>query len=157
MTIEKVNGDILRCPHEEDTILIPVNTVGVMGKGLALHAKLIFPEVYEFYKDLCDEGICKIGEVYPVDRKYVLEMDKVSNPQTVICFPTKDHWKNPSDIHFIERGLEDLVKFLYRSPFIERIGIPKLGCGLGGLDWNIVYPLIEKYLSPIDKIFTVYE
>ena len=157
MSIQEVTGDILQCPHNEDTIIIPVNCVGVMGKGLALQTKLQYPEVYEFYKELCDEDyITTLGHVYAANRKYLLEMREISNPQVVILFPTKDHWKNPSQLTYIENGLQGLVNWLSIQPDKRKVGIPKLGCGLGGLDWKDVYPLITQYLSSLSHKFTLY-
>jgi len=70
-------------------------------------------------------------------------------------FPTKRHWKEKSDIDGIENGLK-WVRDNYKSEGIQSLAIPALGCGLGGLDWQDVGPLMCRYLSEMDLQVTIY-
>lgn len=137
MTIEAGHGDLITA--EVDAIVNTVNTVGVMGKGLALQIKNAFPEVFAGYARACKEGAVAVGRMHVVHRS--------SSPRFVINFPTKKHWRQPSKLEYIESGLADLVAQV-RKLGIRSIAIPPLGCGLGGLDWDDVKPrIIEAFGS----------
>ena len=116
----------------------PVNCVGVMGKGLALEFKNKYPLNFEIYKKACDNASFNIGNllIVPVDNKFIVN------------FPTKKHWRNKSDLEFIKIGLEEL-KVAINDFNIKSIALPKLGCGLGGLDWNEVFDLIKDFHNSI--------
>ncbi len=116
-----------------------VNTVGVMGKGIALEFKRKYPEMFKEYQVLCKSGVFDIGQLwlYKSPEKWILN------------FPTKRDWRNPSKIEYIEAGLTRFVE-IYEEESITSISFPRLGSGLGGLNWeNEVQPLMEKYLSPL--------
>lgn len=117
----------------------PVNCVGVMGKGLALEFKNKYPLNFEIYKKACDNASFHIGNllIVPVDNKFIVN------------FPTKKHWRNKSDLEFIKIGLEEL-KVAIKDFNIKSIALPKLGCGLGGLDWNEVFDLIKNFHNSIE-------
>jgi len=111
-----------------------VNLVGVMGKGIALECKKRWPRHYLTYKLACSKGEIKIGKVLVVSN---------SNPEYIICFPTKVHWRNPSQYEWIESGLVDLRRVIDELG-IKSVAIPKLGCNNGGLEWEIVKEMIIK-------------
>lgn len=136
-------GNILESNTE--VIINPVNTVGVMGKGLALAFKKQFPHNYKIYKEACKNETIDIGKLLLVDES-TLEQKKY-----IINFPTKKHWRNPSKIEYIEEGLKDLVRIIEENNF-ESIAIAALGCGLGGLEWENVKILIEKYVGNLEGI-----
>ena len=128
-----------------DALVNPVNCVGVMGAGLALAFKQNFPKMFGWYQLKCAEGEVKIGEV----------MFYHTDGPIIVNFPTKHHWKDPSRIEYIETGLKDLRRAIttsHTSDFhipITSIAIPALGCGLGGLEWNEVKPLIVDSLADL--------
>jgi O-acetyl-ADP-ribose deacetylase (regulator of RNase III) len=117
-----------------------VNCVGVMGKGIALAFKKAFPEMYSDYVKRCLEGSVLPGVPY-------LYVDNRTSAR-IINFPTKDHWRNQSKIEYIEQGLQYLVAHT-REWEIKSIALPPLGCTNGGLDWNIVRPLMISMLSKL--------
>lgn len=141
--LEFKKGNILDADSE--AIVNTVNTVGIMGKGIALQFKKAFPENYEAYKKACDEKKVKVGEMF------VYEPHLACGPRFIINFPTKRHWKGKSRIEDIESGLEALVQEVI-SRSITSIAIPPLGCGLGGLRWDEVKPRIEKAFTTLDKV-----
>src|SRR5688500_15782969 len=108
-----------------------------MGKGIALQFKQAFPENFAAYKKAV-----KAGEVQP-GRMFVHETGFIGDPKYIINFPTKRHWRGKSLLEDIRSGLVDLIEVVRRLE-IRSIAVPPLGCGLGGLDWNIVRPLIEE-------------
>lgn len=118
------------------TITNPVNTVGVMGKGLALEFKKRFPEIMVPYQNACSSGIFETEGlfVYP------------TNKYRILFFPTKKHWKDKSTLELVERGLEAL-SLHYRWFGISSVSLPPLGCGLGGLEWSDVKRLIYHYFE----------
>lgn len=135
--IEYTTGNILEA--QVDALVNPINTVGIMGKGLALQFKTSYPEMFVEYKKQCNKGRIKVGNVYIYETKLAI-------PRYIINFPTKEHWKNPSKIEYIIEGLNSLYWVLLKYP-IKSIAIPPLGCGLGGLDWEEVKGLIENTAS----------
>jgi O-acetyl-ADP-ribose deacetylase (regulator of RNase III) len=140
--IRHVTGDILEAPAE--AIVNTVNTVGVMGKGIALQFRQAFPENYHLYRAACDRGEVRPGHMF------VVQTGLLSNPRYIVNFPTKRHWKGRSRIEDIEAGLQDLVEVIRRER-IHSVAIPPLGCGNGGLRWSEVRPRIEKALEKVPE------
>ena len=139
-----VVGNIL--DTEAKYILNPVNCVGTMGKGLALQIAKKYPESVGPYKEDCQHGSLSIGN---------LTSFKAKDGKTIINFPTKDHWRDPSKYRYIESGLENLVfyiKFSGNENSHLSFAIPPLGCGLGGLKYDFVHELIQIYLSEFKNI-----
>jgi len=119
-----------------------VNTVGIMGKGLAKEFKRIYPDMFNSYQKYCENGVFTIGK---------LQIYKTSN-KWVMNFPTKENWRNASKVEYIELGLHKFVE-QYQIQGIKSVSFPMLGCGNGGLNWEtVVKPLMNKYLKnlPID-------
>ena len=141
MTIIYTDGDILMDPAE--AIVIPVNTMGVPGAGLAKAWAKKDPEAAGVYQALCEKGLVTIGEINII----------IHGDSRWIMFPTKEHWKHPSQLEWIEKGLMDLQP---QVTGLESMAVPALGCGLGGLEWNHVRQLLEKYLSPLSASITIY-
>lgn len=135
--------DILESNTE--AIINTVNTVGVMGKGIALQFKQKYPENFKAYKKACDNNELVIGKVF------VTETNNMLNPRYIVNFPTKEHWKNPSKTEYIISGLKDLKKFILEKK-INSISIPPLGAGNGGLNCNDVKNIIKQELSDIEGV-----
>lgn len=126
-----------------DALVNTVNTVGVMGKGIALMFKERFPKnMLEYVK------ACKLNEVV-IGKMFITETNELISPRWIVNFPTKQHWRNPSELSWVKEGLIDLRKFIL-SNNVKSIAIPPLGAGNGGLNWEEVKPLIEKTLSDIE-------
>ena len=130
---------------EVDAVVNSVNCVGIMGKGIALQCKKAFPDNYDAYLKAC-----KRGEVQP-GSLFVYETKQIFGAKYIINFPTKMHWKGPSRYEYLEAGLQALVSVI-RDRNIRSIAIPPLGCGLGGLDWAKVRPMIEAALSQLPDV-----
>ncbi len=144
MPITYTSGDIFE--SDMQVLVNPVNTVGVMGKGLAKQFKIKYPKMFVDYKQACDEEAFTIGQLhlYHTDTKWILN------------FPTKTHWRAKSKLEYIEAGLQQFIG-IYKDKDIKSIAFPMLGCGLGGLDWvNQVRPLMEQYLSDLDIPIEIY-
>lgn len=124
------------------TLVNTVNCVGVMGKGVALEFKKRFPDMYEEYVVMCESGIVHPGKPY-----YYEDLNGVS----ILNFPTKDHWRSPSKLSYIISGLHWFREH-YREYGITSIAFPPLGCGNGGLSWEVVGPVMYDSLCdlPID-------
>ncbi len=141
--INYLEGNIL---HEQsDAIVNTVNTVGVMGKGLALQFKKAFPHNFTVYKTACDNKSLVTGSVLSVS------MESMNPPYYIINFPTKAHWKGKSKIEYVELGLDSLISEAKRLG-LKSVSIPALGSGLGGLNWEQVQPLIEQKLTDVPEI-----
>jgi O-acetyl-ADP-ribose deacetylase (regulator of RNase III) len=148
--ISFTQGNLLEAPVE--ALVNTVNTVGVMGKGIALMFKEAFPENYQLYREACQTQNVKVGQVFATERR-----DFVSGPKWIINFPTKEHWHAPSRLEWIRDGLADLRRFVQQHQ-IRSIALPPLGSGNGGLDWHEVRPLIVEALEPLqDAMIFVYE
>jgi O-acetyl-ADP-ribose deacetylase (regulator of RNase III) len=130
---------------DAEALVNTVNTVGVMGKGIALQFKKKFPGNFKAYKRACDNDKVEIGRMFTVPVN-------VTNPQYIINFPTKQHWKEKSRIEYVREGLEDLLREI-ESLGIRSIALPPLGCGNGGLDWEgEVRPLIEETFARMPEV-----
>lgn len=146
------------------TITVSVNTVGIMGKGLASRTKYQFPGVYVHYQDLCRNRKLKMGRPQLYKREASLDYELADEPKTLsngnaekwfLLFPTKRHWREQADISGIEEGLKWLTAN-YKKEGIESLAIPALGCGLGRLEWHDVGPLICRYLKTSDITVALY-
>jgi len=147
--IEFKTGDILRTDAE--ALVNTVNCVGIMGRGVALQFKEAFPANFKAYAEACERN-----EVQP-GRMFVYPTGFLANPKFIINFPTKRHWRGKSRIEDIEAGLADLVKEV-RSRGIRSVALPPLGSGLGGLDWKVVRPRIERAMRSLEGVqVTVFE
>jgi O-acetyl-ADP-ribose deacetylase (regulator of RNase III) len=145
MAIKFIKGNIFN--SNADVIVNPVNCVGFMGKGLALEYKLMYPEDYERYIEVCESGLFKPGMLLLTNK----------NGKRIIHFPTKNHYSNPSKIEYIEEGLKKFVT-IYRNKSIKSIAFPQLGVGLGGLKWDRVKRLMEEYLDNLNDLeIEIYE
>lgn len=121
-----------------------VNTVGVMGKGLALGFKRAFPGNYLAYREACGRGEVVLGSMF-VHRTAAMA------PRLIINFPTKGHWRYPSRLGDIRAGLVSLVDVIVQER-VRSIAVPPLGCGNGGLDWGEVRPLVVSALSAVSDL-----
>ena len=146
--IQFVTGNLLDA-HVE-ALVNTVNTVGVMGKGIALQFKSRFPNNYKIYRDACKNDTFKTGQILSVKDGDLMSQKYVLN------FPTKAHWKSPSKIEYIQTGLTALKEEILKLE-IKSIAIPPLGCGNGGLDWTIVKQIMLDELKDLDIEIHIYE
>lgn len=140
--IQFTQGNLLEA--NVDAVVNTVNTVGVMGKGIALMFKERYPANFKAYK-----AACKAGEVQ-VGRLFVTASDELDGPRWIINFPTKQDWRNPTKPEWVQEGLKALREFIGAN-LIRSIAIPPLGCGNGGLDWPVVRPWIESSLGDMPE------
>ncbi len=133
-------GNLLEAPVE--AVVNTVNTVGVMGRGIALMFKERYPENFKAYARACKAGELQIG------RMFVTPTNELEGPQWITNFPTKKHWRSPSQIEWVDQGLQDLVQVV-KQKNIQSLALPPLGCGNGGLEWRDVRPLIEDAMAEL--------
>jgi O-acetyl-ADP-ribose deacetylase (regulator of RNase III)/uncharacterized protein YwgA len=136
--MEYITGNLLEAQTE--ALVNTVNTVGVMGKGIALQFKERFPVNFKIYADACKKGEMQVGKMLVV-KEHTLQGEKI-----IINFPTKVEWFKKSQYRYIEAGLKDLAKVIEEHK-IKSIAIPPLGCGNGGLKWEKVKPMMDQYLG----------
>lgn len=142
--IKITHGNLLKAPAE--ALVNTVNTVGVMGKGIALQFKNSYPQMYEAYADACKAGRVQLGRVHVFDLGGLAD-----GPRWIINFPTKGHWRAASRLQDVAAGLQDLVETV-RTLGIQSIAVPPLGCGYGGLQWGLVRPLIEQAFAQLPEV-----
>jgi len=138
-TITEIRGNIFESSCQ--TLVNTVNCVGVMGKGIALEFKNRYPQMFVAYARLCEDGQLRPGLLYLWTK---------STPW-ILNFPTKNHWKYPSKLEYIESGLKKFVE-TYAQKGISSIAFPELGTSSGGLDWIDVKDLMYRYLSPLPNL-----
>jgi O-acetyl-ADP-ribose deacetylase (regulator of RNase III) len=140
------------------TLTVSVNVVGVMGKGVASRAKYQFPDVYVRYQDVCRSHQLRMGKPVLYKREASSDYEMADEPSTLtnsngetwfLLFPTKKHWREQSHIGDIEEGLKWILEN-YKKEGIKSLALPALGCGLGGLEWSEVGPILVRYLSTLD-------
>ncbi len=147
--IHYVKGNLLE--SDAEALVNTVNTVGVMGKGIALQFKEAYPENYRVYNNACRKKELHIGSVLLVE-----DSNLASGSKIIVNFPTKTHWKLPSEYSYIELGLQSLRREIV-SRQIKSIAIPPLGSHNGGLDWLRVKQMVETTLGDLDCDIYLYE
>ena len=140
-----IKGNIFNTKAQ--TIVNTVNCVGVMGKGIALVFKLRYPTMFDIYKQHCSANLIDIGKLWLYK--------SVDDAPWVLNFPTKTHWKLPSEYSYIERGLQKFVSS-YQEKGITSIAFPILGANNGGLDKDVVLDLMVRYLKECDIPVEIY-
>jgi O-acetyl-ADP-ribose deacetylase (regulator of RNase III) len=130
---------------DADALINTVNTVGVMGKGIALQFKQAYPGNFQAYEAACRHGEVRLGKMF------TYETGLLGKPRLIINFPTKGHWRARSRLSDIKAGLVDLRQVIGERA-IESIAVPPLGCGNGGLDWFDVRPLIQAALGDLPGV-----
>jgi O-acetyl-ADP-ribose deacetylase (regulator of RNase III) len=141
--IEFKSGNLLEA--DVDALVNTVNTVGVMGKGIALQFKQAFPGNFAAYEKAAQREEIVTGKMF------VYELGQFSRPYYIINFPTKRHWRARARLDDIKAGLVDLIQVI-RQKNICSIAIPPLGCGFGGLDWEDVRPMIFSALEEVPQV-----
>lgn len=141
--IQFMKGNLLEAKVE--ALVNTVNTVGVMGKGIALMFKEAFPDNFDSYEAACKAKEVKVGHMFVVERSALF------GPKWIINFPTKNHWRYPTKMEWVTDGLRELRNIIEEKQ-IKSIAIPPLGCGNGGLDWQDVRKEIERALSDIEGV-----
>ncbi len=136
---------------QTEALVNTVNTLGVMGKGIALQFKNMFPGNFKVYAEACRDKRLQVGQLLITEEEALLVGKKI-----IINFPTKTDWRLPSEYQYIEAGLLELVKVI-REKNIKSIAIPPLGSGNGGLDWSKVKLILEKHLADVACDIYIYE
>jgi O-acetyl-ADP-ribose deacetylase (regulator of RNase III) len=146
--IRFTQGNLLEARTE--ALVNTVNTVGVMGKGIALMFKERFAKNYRLYAAACKANEVRTGKMF------VTGVSESNGPRWIVNFPTKQHWRYPSKMEWVVEGLQDLRHFLIENQ-IKSIAIPPLGAGNGGLDWVEVRKQIEAALGDLKTEILIYE
>lgn len=147
--IKFTQGNLLEADAE--ALVNTVNTVGVMGKGVALMFKEAFPDNFKSYEAACKAKSLRLGEMF------VTERDEFLGPKWIVNFPTKAHWRYPSRMEWISEGLDDLKRVIEEKR-IRSVALPPLGAGNGGLPWPEVRSLIQDKLAELSNVeVIVYE
>jgi O-acetyl-ADP-ribose deacetylase (regulator of RNase III) len=141
--IEYSDATVFNVPAQ--TLVNTVNGAGAMGAGIALEFRLRYPEMFGEYA-----GRCRRGEVEPG----VPYLYRGYGDPWILNFPTKRHWRDPSRLEWVEAGLERFAS-MYKEEGVTSAAFPPLGCTNGGLEWDRVRPLMERYLGPLDLKATV--
>lgn len=132
---------------EYDVLVNAVNCVGVMGKGLALEFRHRFPTNFIKYKDYCNKEHLRPGEIFVMQ----------DNEQIIINAATKNHWKDKSEEDWVISCIKNIVDWLNSNRYVESVAVPKLGCGLGGLDWTKIRPIMENWFNTCKQDIYIFE
>ena len=141
--IEETSGNLLNANAQ--ALVNTVNTVGVMGRGIALQFKNAFPANYRAYRQACEEGRLQPGGIV------VYDAGPFSSPRYILNVATKKHWKGSSRLEWVKAGAEAIARTV-RELRIESVAIPPLGCGSEGLSWRTVAPLIREAFRTIGGV-----
>lgn len=145
MPITLKKGDMFA--EQVDAYVNPINCQGRMGAGVALEFAKRYPEMYKNYRKFCDTGQLRPGILH-----FFNEGGKL-----IINFPTKDHVFRASEVPYITSGLRALREYLEDPECpVKSLVLPALGCGHGGLEWDIVKPLITSYLRNLPQDIRVF-
>ena len=143
MPVKIVSGNLLEA--DADALVNTVNTVGIMGKGIALQFKQAYPENFVAY-----QGACRRGEVRP-GAMFIFETGALTVPRFIVNFPTKRDWRSKARMEDVESGLVALVADV-KERKITSLALPPVGCGNGGLEWDRVRPRIEEVFDLLPDV-----
>ena len=141
--------------YDSSCIVNTVNCVGVMGKGVAKAVKKKYPWSVFPYVECCKNNLLSPGDILPVSLTVESKGELIHYP-TIIHAATKNHWRRKSKLEWVESCLSRINEYVTINQ-IKSLSIPKLGCGLGGLEWKIVEELYDQYLSIEDCVITVFD
>ncbi len=144
MPVEIVTGNIFT--SDAKTLVNTVNCVGVMGAGIALENRLRHPQMFERYVELCEKGLFTVGKLW---------LYRESSPW-VLNFPTKQHWKRPSQLDYIEKGLINFAE-TYESRGIDSIAFPVLGADKGGIPVDKSLSLMIEHLDRLPIEISIFK
>ena len=147
MSVEIVSGDLFE--SRAQTLVNAVNCVGVMGKGIALEFKRRYPDMFTDYVRRCNDGTVKPGLPYIYKHGWSPRIS-VKGPW-ILNFPTKRHWRDPARLDDIIAGLDYVRRHCYDWA-VTSMAVPALGVGNGGLDWDVVLPVLQEYLARLQGI-----
>lgn len=128
------------------TLVNPVNCVGVMGAGLAREFKERYPSMFQEYWKACQSGQLRPGNLLTIP---------VGNDKYILNFPTKDDWRNPTEWEYLEKGMATFIR-VYRELGITSVAFPLLGAGLGGLNKLEVFDFLVEHLQYVDIHVIIY-
>lgn len=161
--IKLIDGDMFFSKMQ--TLTISVNTVGAMGSGLAARAKFNFPQIYVKFQELCNEKRMSTKRPFLYKESYSYDEHMADDPSSLkekpnddkwfLLFATKEHWRYPSKIGYIRDGMEWLINNAAKEG-IQSLATPALGCGLGGLPWEIVGPVMCQHLARLNIPCEIY-
>ena len=134
-----------------EALINTVNTKGVMGKGIALAFRQAFPRNYLEYREACQKAQVGIGRLLVIQ-----DTNPVYGAKLIINLPTKTHWIYPSEYSYVEAGLHALRQFIMQYR-VTSVALPALGCGNGGLNWQVVKGMVETALGDLSCDIRVYE
>ncbi|MEJ5259998.1 MAG: macro domain-containing protein [Anaerohalosphaeraceae bacterium] len=144
MSIKILIGDLFS--SKAQTLVNTVNCTGIMGKGIAQQFKERFPDMFRDYVARCERNEVQLGRPYLYKDLYGV---------SIVNFPTKKHWRSVSRVEDIIKGLQYFLE-KYKEWKITSVAFPPLGCGNGGLEWDIVGPILYQNLSQIDISVEIY-
>lgn len=147
--IRFVKGNLLE--SDAQVLVNTVNTVGVMGKGIALQFKEAYPNNYILYRKACKEKKVCVGKMFVTKDASLYKGEKI-----IVNFPTKTTWRKPSEYSYIQDGLVDLRNQIEANHW-KSIAIPPLGSHNGGLDWSVVRQMIQSALADLNCDIILYE
>lgn len=134
MTVSVTYQSVFDSPAQ--ALVVTVNCVGIMGKGVAEVCKRKYPQVFIDYVRRCRSGKITVGRISNED------CYQLADGRYIILFPTKNHWRRDSKVCWIETGLADLLGHCHRLS-LDDVALPPPGCGNGGLELSDVKPLID--------------
>jgi len=161
--ISLMRGDMFF--SQMQTLTVSVNLQAIMGKGLASRAKYQFPDVYVAYQDMCRSKSLTASRPCLYKREASLDeelADQTGGPiktpnaaKWFLLFATKRRWQENSRLEDIEAGLEWFRQNFEREK-VKSVAFPALGCGLGGLPWSQVGPIMCRKLHDIGIDVAIY-
>lgn len=139
----------------EPLIIHGCNCQGVMGSGVALAVKNRFPKAYTEYVKLHSEEGLSLGFM-----QFVNCFDKLGSKWIGNAFTQENYGRSPNtqycDYKAIRNCLETVREFLFSQDH-NSFAMPKIGCGLGGGDWNIVLKIIEEVFESTNLTISIYD
>lgn len=136
--IKYVDGDLLKLAEEGhfDVIAHGCNCFCTMGAGIAPQIKAKYPDAYTADCATVSGDINKLGTI-----SYA-EMPNITVVNIYSQYDTKGRRQGKIDLDY--NALRSGIKLMKERYSGKRFGLPLIGAGLAGGDWNIIEKIIEE-------------
>jgi O-acetyl-ADP-ribose deacetylase (regulator of RNase III) len=131
MPAKFVSGNLFTYPGLE-ALAHGCNCMGMMGKGIALEFKNKFPAMFREYRDLCNQKRFHLGCVFTW---------RADSGLVIFNLATQQAPRVQADLQAIEQSVARMLK-KSEALSITTIGLPRIGAGLGGADWEDIKRLL---------------
>lgn len=142
--MQEIRGNLIQlaCEGRFDVVVHGCNCFCVMGAGIARHIKRIFPQAYAADVQTSPGDDKKLGSYSSAEVSLA-----IGHKLIVVNAYTQYGYKNTNTVQVNYGAVRSVMRSIKKDFSGLTIGYPKIGCGLGGGDWNVVSKIIDEELE----------